>query len=183
MTTSIIEGRTKCRICGEVLVPDPDRPITAVGGSFKNPRDPLTEIQGVVHSDCLRKHPLFERVRRLGEQVTRYRESWQAGTVRCPVCREVVRRPPPGLFTTGVVTSDPASPLWDLNHVAVHIACFERWERAPALLAHCRSSEWAGPALLLTPEGPGWDLDWAPPGGVIGKRTTGPRIEFPRKRS
>lgn len=40
----------------------------AVGGSLKNSRDPLTEIQGVVHSDCLRKHPLFERVRRLGTE-------------------------------------------------------------------------------------------------------------------
>jgi hypothetical protein len=135
-----------------------------------------------VHSDCLRKHRLFERVRRLGEQVTRYREHMRARSLRCPGCGEAIGRGTLGLFFTNIVTSDPQSPLWDLNYVAVHMACFDRWEQAPALLAHCQSSEWEGPNLLLTPDGPDWDPDWAPPGGVIGKRTTGPRMELPRKR-
>ena len=170
--TLVMEGRTKCRICGEPLMIDPDRPITAVAGSLVNMRDPLAAIQGAVHVDCLQKHPLFERARRLGEQVSRFREHMQARSLRCPGCGEAIGRGTLGLFHTNLVTSDPESPLWDLNYVPVHMACFERWEHAATLLAHCRSSEWEGPALLLTPHVQ-WDPDWAPPGGVMGKPRTG----------
>jgi hypothetical protein len=159
---SLVEGRSTCPLCGELLaIRGPgavERPIESLSYVVVNQKDALVSLQDAfVHTKCLDADPRSRRAREVRTALARARQ----GPRRCAVCGQEAERPQ--AFWTGLVTSDSSELLWRANYQLLHKGCFPLWELAPPLRAHCRSTQWAGPALLESPH-VHWDPRWSPPG-------------------
>ena len=185
---AIVQGRTVCRLCGNVLVPSEEGDIRLVGGlrGLKRPVEVLPyEVfdsfdrlhrigGGSVHTDCLDASGLGDIARlMLAKHVA-------GASMLCPVCG--LPTTPSDALTIRCVTSDEGSALFAANYVSVHGSCFSRWSLGASLEALCADPRWVGPRIVHVPR-LGWDPEWQIPGVQTSVLKWGPRERNGRGRT
>jgi len=112
--------------------------------------DPLSVFSdAIAHTSCFVQHPLSTEATKWHDEATRQRES--AARV-CVVCTKPIADPD-DYFGTGLLSRDPATPLFDFNHVHLHRSHAARWirfEELRRLMDNAQASgSWQGPALVI----------------------------------
>jgi len=139
---ALVNERTICKICGEPLGADP-----RVGFKHfvRNRLDPLFLFtDSAFHRSCFYGHPLHEQaISRLEERERRFRNRV------CAVCDEPITG---GYYTTGFLTDDQGSPLYDLNYLFFHREHIAQWPRLvefEGLVSRLiKDGKYQGPSIL-----------------------------------
>jgi hypothetical protein len=147
---ALADAKKPCPLFGERLGTEE---VTLFPPLVSNEVDPLYVFNdAAVHSRCLAVHAL-------GQAALMAREAFHDRSDRCIVCGEALGQPPGDPFTTGMLTSDEASPVFQFNFVGLHRAHFVSWARAcefrDVLGAAVASPAWQGAQLEFDPA-PSW---------------------------
>jgi hypothetical protein len=120
-------------------------PVVMFPHFVRNRKDPLFIFTDApFHRDCFFAHPLRESVeKRITERKRRLKDP------RCVVCGVEI---PADLYTTGYLTEDTTSSLYEFNYVHMHHAHILLWPRLDEfqqLIAELISSgNYEGPPIL-----------------------------------
>ncbi|AKT43576.1 hypothetical protein [Chondromyces crocatus] len=113
----LMSGKSKCRICGELLGSEAKAGLQHF---VRNKKDPLFLISGVpLHRRCLYEWPLREKAfARFEERKQRIRDKI------CVVCGERITH---DWYTTDFLTDDPSHPLYEFNYLHFHRSHLIQW--------------------------------------------------------
>lgn len=156
-----------CRLCGQPMTAEHE--IVMFRPFVPNERDPLFQFSDVVlHASCFRQHPLSEKAVKLHERAI---QSSRPGNRVCIVCGQAILAPD-DYFGAGLVSSNPASPLFEFNFVQLHCSHLSQWDRFEdfrRLVSRIQDSDaWEGPRIAFGSP-PHRDLRWvaAPSHGAM----------------
>ena len=142
----ILEGQTRCRVCGERLIDAGDAlTLPPVVG---NEADPLWALGGgAFHKECIYKHPLGSAALALLKET---REQLVPDKRFCWHCKLRIQDPS-DYFSIGRLAGNPSNPLYSYNYLQLHRHCLVRWDGraqlAGLLGAAKKSGEWRGAVL------------------------------------
>ena len=126
----IIEGSSRCAICNEIL--DGTRKYIGTPALTSNMLDDLFLVNDCgVHVDCLEGHPVKEK---LNYHLQLFAKAF---TDRPPIC--VVDRQPiinsADFFFSGLLTSEPAEPLFKFNYLILNRRNIPHWGQREEFIA------------------------------------------------
>ncbi|WPQ60531.1 hypothetical protein SIO70_19465 [Chitinophaga sancti] len=124
-----LEGKSKCPICGKVIIAAEAYLFPPFVSNRKEPLDFFNDK--VFHKSCLLTHPLAEK-------------AIQFTKVPMPFVCKLTEEPIwPGeeIFGFGLVTSDENSPAYALNFAYIKKEAFYKWEQRDAVLAELKRLE------------------------------------------
>ncbi len=139
---------TPCPLCGKPMAAPSEvimfRPFVA---DRWNPLFVFSDT--TLHTSCFARHPLSEEATKWHDEAA---HRSKANERVCEVCSKPVLDPD-DYFGTGLLTHDPANPLYEINFVHLHRSHAGSWERLGELRrrmekAHA-SGAWQGPRLVF----------------------------------
>jgi len=134
-----------CALCGEIMNSGEGTGMNSFLTNPTNPADPLGVFSGkVFHKRCFRQHPLAPKARLAKRWLRLRRVCGRTATPSCVTCGEELAEP---LVTTGFLTIDRDSPLFEFNFLYAHPECADDWSRADDYAKTIRELERVG----------GWD--------------------------
>ncbi len=144
----------ECQICGRPAGDGPDvvlfPPFVADAG------DPLYRFNdGVFHRGCLESDPDGVRALSIIDAVL---AAGRPDARVCAVCGEMIGDPD-DYFGTGLLTTDPRSPLHAFNFMHLHRSHWTRWSRREEFrqaLEEATRAGWLGPEFVLEDGRPRW---------------------------
>lgn len=137
-----------CAICGKPMLVASD--TVALPAFVANRADPLFVFSdAIMHSTCFAKHPMSSEAQRWNSEA---RSHTKPSERVCAVCGNLIANPD-DYFGTGLLTRDPANPLFVFNFTHLHRSHANRWSGLEHLRAGMgaaeSSGEWRGPRLLV----------------------------------
>lgn len=139
----LVRNSSQCPICGEVIG-DNDR-VTGFPAFVVNALDRMYIFDdAVVHTNCLRNHPLGQSAIREAEQAVR---ATRPDRRLCSICLKLINDPDDHLYM-GYLTDADSNPLSRYNHLQVHRSCLRDWSQTRligSMLADAKESGlWKG---------------------------------------